>query len=270
MTRSFDVVVLGAGVFGLASALRIASSGKSVLVFDRSPVGTEASGFALGRVDPLLKGSGSSHGATATAPSSSLLTKTSSQSRLGRTSYELHLKYREEIQSISGIDYQFDDQPTLQLFYTAEERAEGEAGAAVWTAQGFPSEIVEAGDIKQLDSRIASTEYGGAVMRGPFFIDSLKFVQALAQCARRAGAVIEQATVTGCTTCSGSTIVHTDGGDILADNVVAALGPWTGPFMRGLGFDLPVSPSNGEILRMTPPAGGPLSVHIHGPCSLVQ
>jgi glycine/D-amino acid oxidase-like deaminating enzyme len=53
-----DVLVVGVGVYGLASAWNLAKSGRSVIVLDRAPAGTEASGWALGRLDPLLRGSG--------------------------------------------------------------------------------------------------------------------------------------------------------------------------------------------------------------------
>ena len=52
--QTYDTIVIGAGVYGMASAWRLAEAGQRVLVLDRSGVGSEASGFALGRIDPLL------------------------------------------------------------------------------------------------------------------------------------------------------------------------------------------------------------------------
>lgn len=270
MSSTSDVIVVGAGVFGLASAWELAKGGLSVTVLDRAPVGTEASGWALGRIDPLLKGSGSTGETEKNAPSGQLA-KPETQQELALRSYKLHQDMMPEIESISGIDLQFDDQPTLQLLYSEKERESAASDAAKWTKIGFKTELVSSTEIASTDGRFRSTEFGGALVQGPYFIDSLSFVQALAVCARSRGVKLETATVSSIEQ-SGheSATVHTDQGHYEAKTVVVAAGPWSSPLVKSFGFDLPVHPSKGEILRMSVPSGSEFSLHLHGPCSLVN
>ena len=264
-----DVAVIGAGVFGLSIAWELAKSGRSVTVLDRAPVGTEASGWALGRLDPLLKGSGSTGETEKNAPRSEL-GRPEDQQRLALASYQLHLDMTPEIENIAGIEVQVDMQPTLQLFYSQEERDSGARYADSWTAMGFETGLASADEIRSIDGRFRTTEFGGALVQGPYFIDSLSFVKALAACARSAGARLETATVSSIEQSRDSATVRTDQGHYEAEQVVIAAGPWVQELVTPLGADMHVHPSKGEILRLQPPSESEFSVHLHGPCSLVN
>src|ERR671932_2896336 len=52
---AYDVVVVGAGVIGLACAWRIAQRGMSVLVVERDEPGAGASGVAAGMLAPVTE-----------------------------------------------------------------------------------------------------------------------------------------------------------------------------------------------------------------------
>ena len=52
-------VIIGAGVFGLATAIELVEGGHEVIVIDSNKENI-ASKNALGRIDPIFKGSGSS------------------------------------------------------------------------------------------------------------------------------------------------------------------------------------------------------------------
>ncbi len=270
MNSNSDVVVIGSGVFGLATAWELAKSGRSVTVLDRAPVGTEASGWALGRLDPLLRGSGST-GATEQDLPAGHIAKPEAQQELALVSYNLHREMSSEIEDISGIDLQVDEQPTLQLFYSQEERDFGAEYSAEWTQMGFKTDLVSADEIRSMDSRFETTEFGGALVNGPYFIDSFSFVKALAVCAKSAGVRLETATVSSIEDSDGSGVtVHTDQGHYSAQTAVIAAGPWSSELAAPFGIDLNVNPSKGEILRLQPPADAGFDVHLHGPCSLVN
>lgn len=271
MTTVSDVVVVGSGVFGLAAAWNLAKAGRSVVLLDRAPVGTEASGWALGRLDPLLKGSGST-GTTEQNSPLGQVAKPADQQELARLSYEEHQDSTPEIEEISGIDVQVDRQPTLQLFYAAEQRAFVRDVAEEWTSSGFKTDLLTADEIRQFDTRIAAPEHGAAMVHGPYFVDSLSFVKALAACAISAGARIETATVSSLETLAGSgnVKVHTDQGHYEAETVIVAAGPWSPDLISPLGVEIPVHPSKGEIIRLEPPVSGPIAAHLHGPSSVVH
>ncbi len=265
-----DVVVIGAGVFGLASAWELAKNGHSVVVLDRAPVGTEASGWALGRLDPLLKGSGSTGTIERDLPAGHIA-KPEAQQEIALLSYRIHQKLTPEIEKISGLDLQVDHQPTLQLFYSQEERDFGAQYAARWTDMGFKTDLISDQEILGIDSRFRTTDFGGAIVRGPYFIDSLNFVKALAACASSVGVRLETATVTAIEDSGDQGVtVHTDQGHYEAGSVIVAAGPWSPQLVEPLGASVPVHPSKGEILRLKPPEGVGFPMHLLGPCSLVK
>jgi glycine/D-amino acid oxidase-like deaminating enzyme len=263
-----DVLVIGSGVFGLACAWELGRAGRSVTVLDRAPLGTEASGFALGRLDPLLKGSGST-GETERGAPKGQIGRPGEQAELAMLSYNLHRELTADIEETSSIDLQVDTQPTLQLFFDEAERRYAAQAVGAWTAQGFPSQLVSQGDIKKMDARYAAPEHGGALIEGPYFIDSLRFTHALAACARAAGVRFETAHVSEIEP-GVVTKLHTDQGHYEAETVVVAAGPWSAGLLEPLGVKLPVRPSKGEILRLRPLRSGPFGAHLHGPCSVVH
>lgn len=268
-TRTYDCIVVGAGVFGLASAWHLGRAGLRVLVVDRGVPGGEASGFALGRIDPVIGGVGSKH-TSGEAEHSDPLGKPEDQAEFGLLGYRRHLAQRAEIEGISRIDYEFDDRPTVQLFFDDAARNFGEQIAPEWTRRGFPTAVIEQNEVAKIDRRIAAPERGGAVVQGPFFINSLKFTQALAVCAAAERVELLQEEVNGLSAASSGVTASTANGDYHAASALIAAGPWTAQVAGLLGAKVPVTPSKGEILRVIPPPGPPLPVHVHGPCSLMH
>lgn len=260
---TYDTIVIGAGVYGLASAWRLAQAGQKVLVLDRAGVGSEASGFALGRIDPLLGGVGARN-------EDGSVTKSEAQASLGLRGHALLLEHSDLIQETSGVDFEIDHQPTLQLCYSDEQRSELETHAAQWAGQGFKSEFLEPDEFARIDDRIARTPNGGLLLEGPFFLDALKFVYALAACAEAAGAVLATGDVSALDIESDSVTVTAGGATHSSAAALIAAGPWSGPLAAMAGVTLPITPSKGEIIRLGPPEGAQLPVHLHGPCSLVH
>ena len=260
---TYDTIVIGAGVYGLASAWRLAEAGQKVLVLDRSGVGSEASGFALGRIDPLLGGVGA-------RDEDGPVTKPEGQTALGLRGHALLLAHSEVMQETSGVDFEIDRQPTLQLCYSDEQRSGLELHAAQWGEQGFKSEFLESDEFPHIDDRIAPTPSGGLLLEGPFFLDALKYVYALAGCAEAAGAVLATGDVSGIDSDGDSVIVTAGGTARSSAAVLIAAGPWSAGVADMAGAALPIIPSKGEIVRLGPPEGAQLPVHLHGPCSLVH
>ena len=53
MNNTSEILIIGAGIAGCASAYYLAKSGADVLVIDKDPIGTHASKYALGLLNPL-------------------------------------------------------------------------------------------------------------------------------------------------------------------------------------------------------------------------
>ncbi|MDA1257636.1 MAG: FAD-binding oxidoreductase [Chloroflexi bacterium] len=268
MTDVYDFAVIGAGVFGLSSAWQLAKEGHTVAVIDRSPVGTEASGFALGRVDPpltdtftdslMLKGDAES------------IAGLDTYTALACASYSAHHRLRSEIEGVSGIDYEFDERLMIELLPDERSRRIFSRDAAQWTAAGVKTELIDPVDFARFDDRLIAPAFGGAVISGGFFVDSLKLAKALEECAYASGATFITAEAIGVRVQPGNAVVETSTGDVTAARVLVALGPWTGDFTQRLGQHVAVYPSKGELLRLVPPEGPSLKPHLHGEISMVQ
>jgi glycine/D-amino acid oxidase-like deaminating enzyme len=252
----------------LSSALRLAEAGQSVIVIDRTGIGSQASGFALGRVDPLLGG--------ILAPDSDeeqstpIPMKPAGQWDLGVTGHALILKFAEEFQETSGIDFELDHQATLQLCYAVAERPALAEKIDEWRAHGFDGEALDPRQITNIDDRIVAPEHGGVLVKGPFFLDALKYAYTLAKCAEIAGVEIVSGEVTGISVDGeSSATVETQTRSFATGAVLVTAGPWTGMISGMVGPEIPLTPSKGEILRLEPPDGPALPIHLHGPCSLV-
>lgn len=259
-----DVLVLGAGVYGLSTAWYLAQKGLKVTVIDRSAPGTEASGMALGRLDPLLKGIGSS----SKSPGGGI-GRPPNQKELADLSFAEHKALDQEIITESGVDFQIDHQPTLQLFYQHSDLDSFKKNITAFNSDGFHSEILSLGEIRGLDERIRPTKHGGALINGPYFINSMLFTRALAICAKNKGVKIETAEAFRIET-GLSTTVHTNQGHYSSSTIVLAMGPWTGEIFGKFGLQKLIKPSKGEIIKFNPPISGPLSVHLHAHCSVVM
>ena len=266
---TYDVVVIGAGAYGLSCAWRLAQQGQSVLVLERDGIGTQASGFALGRIDPLLGGVGVKYKLGSSVDASQAGGDAMIELGLRGTRYLLDAI--PEIESISGLDLQLDQQPTLQFIHSDAQMEELRAHSAAWTELGYDSKFLDVDEIRQFEPRVSSPERGGVLINGPFFIDSLRYVQALAACAEEAGVTIRTGEVCGINPGSDDVDVETSSGATYSvGRVLIAAGPWSATVAELVGADIPISPSKGEILRLGVLESGPLEVHLHDPNSLVQ
>ena len=99
-------------------------------------------------------------------------------------------------------------------------------------------------------------------MSGTWVLEADKYTEALVAGAKLHGATLLDQSVTGLERRSKGAVVQTDQGDLEADAVILAMGPWTGEAEKWLGLPVPVGPLKGQILRMD--VGGPaMTCSIH-------
>jgi len=275
MTNNADISVLGAGVFGLVASIMIKKKGFSVTVVDRNFPPMEASSWALGRVDPLLETSSvnSKKGKYFNQLKAHDMVVHGNSSReekdLIKQSYDSFIKFVPEIQDGSGIDVQLDYKPTLRFIYSEKEFKLLEKSAKVWTSQGFDSEIVYSHLIKKIDPRYMTTQYGAVLINGPIFVNTQKYQLGLIEYAKNIGVVFKKAEIKNLEMNNNCPKIITSNGSIFSDTAIISLGPWTGNFCKKIGMNVPIFPSKGEILRMTPPISGTFNHHLHGLSSLI-
>ena len=247
MSEVGHVVVIGGGAAGCASAYALSAAGVQVTIVEREGVGTQASGWSAGGINPL-QGIPDSLAAFAMA------------------SYRMHLELWPELQRLTGRDIRAR---VISVAFVASEDAAVPALLAerdlFEATDGFSAQWLDRDAVLSLEPRITPNLVGASLTRGNGVVDSHLFTVALAEAAQRAGATLTTGTVTGIRH-EDRRVTGVELGDAVlpCDAVVVALGPWTGVAEAWFGLPLPVEPLKGEILRMAP-AGPPLACDVVGP-----
>ncbi len=247
MTDSPDVVIVGGGVVGCATAYFLTRDGYSVTLIERDSVASHASGFAYGGLSPIV-------GIIEDDP---LLP-------LSEASEVIHAELAERLPTESGVEYEYRGKTSLVLA-TTPAQVDGLAESYDWLKQHYKG-VVEWHDeasVHALEPRVGPSVTAGLLADRSGEVEPYKFTLALWQAAERAGAVMRNAEVTAVTRAAGniSGVVLGNGEVIEAEAFVLAAGPWMGKATEWLGIDIPISPLKGQILRLKAP-GEPLAVSL--------
>ncbi|MDP7628162.1 MAG: FAD-dependent oxidoreductase [SAR202 cluster bacterium] len=254
MKRNPDVIIIGAGAAGCATAYYLAREGVNTLVLERDAIGSHASGFALGLLNPLT-------GTGIPGPIQPL----------AETAFEMHKSFWSTLENESDMKIQVRLMPHLELFMTAEEEADQQEDMDRWAAaEGFMARRLEPKEVFAIEPRITRELYSAVLLESVGVMDSYRYTLALAQAAEHHGAEFATGIATGLIS-SGNKItgVALERGSIDCETVVLALGPWSGQASSWLGFDIPISPLKGEIIYLEG-LETPMDYHVHGACSIVN
>ncbi|HYF12123.1 MAG TPA: FAD-binding oxidoreductase [Actinomycetota bacterium] len=223
-----DVVVIGGGIIGAATALELAVRGAAVTLLEKDELAAGASGRNLGYLDtskdPIL------------AP-------------LARRSLERYLELTED----APFPVFLDREPLGTLAVTVEEDELDDLRlwAASAEAVGVTVERVEA---REVEPELAPGVVEAHLLHEGHRVDPAALTVCLAALARAHGAridhhrparrlVLRDDRVTG---------VVTDDGVIAADTVVIAAGPWSAALVRPLGIRLPIRSARGWLVHAAP------------------
>ena len=233
-----EVVIVGGGVAGLATAYYLAKEGVRSVIVEKDAIAAHASGFAYGGLGPLS-------GAGIPGP----------MEEIARESFRLHLDLAGSLPEESGIDYEFGRRPSVALAFDDDEASRIKASLSWQGLQpGFSAEWIDADGLRELEPRISPHAIAGGLLDGLAEVEPYKFSLALAQAAESMGAEVRHGTVTGLERRGARvTGVLTGGGRIACDAVVLALGPWSGGASEWLGTPVRVEPLKGQIIRLNAP-----------------
>lgn len=254
MPQSADVVILGAGVAGCATAYYLARAGVPVTVIEREAIGSCSSGYALGLLNPLT-----GHGIPGPIQP------------LAELAFKMHKELWPDLKEESGVDFQARTMPHLEVCLTEDDVIEQRLEFERWSAaDGFTARWLQPEDVHKLEPRIAEDVLAGILLEDVGMLDSYRYTLALALAAERHGATFITAEAIGLKT-SGRRVtgVVLNQNEIACESLVVALGPWSYHVRGWLGLDLPVEPLKGQMLYLEGLEPG-LEYHVHGPCSFVQ
>lgn len=249
MSEVAHVVVIGGGVAGCATAFELSAAGVGVTIVEREGIGTQASGWSAGGINPL-------QGIPPAIAAFAL------------ESFRLHLALWPKVEHLTA-------QPLrarrISMAYVAPtddavtELLEMRDAFEDARRDGFSGQWLEAAELRTLEPRITPNIAGALLTYGNAVLDSHRLTVLLGEAAQLQGATIRAGTVTGIERSGGRvTGVTLADGTLPCDAVVVALGPWTRQAKEWLGAPLPVEPLKGEILRMTQD-GPPLAADIVAP-----
>jgi glycine/D-amino acid oxidase-like deaminating enzyme len=231
LPRTADVVVIGAGMVGAATAAALAATGRRVLVVDRSgPLGgTTAAGEGNILVSDKLPG-----------PELDLALRSVALWR------ELAAEPPEfEFEGKGGVVVAHDEAQLAALLALAERQRA--AGAEVTP--------LDPDGVREAEPRIAPGLAGGAFYPQDSQVQPMKAALALLERARRSGArVAGESDVLALHRGPDGALAGlvTSRGRVAAPVVVNAAGPWSGEVAGRLGTSVPVWPRRGRLLVTEP------------------
>ena len=254
-TSTSDVVIVGGGIVGAATAYYLACRGIASTIVERDRVAAHASGFsyaALGTFDEA--GMDGAHYDVASE------------------GMRLHRELADLLPAETGTQTDFRDRPQLWLAFTDEEIAEARnpTGWAKrkqqWEVedQGQRVRIVDADEARRIEPRITPSAIGAVYTEGTADVNAHRLTIALAAAAEKRGATIRTGTVADVERSGGRvTGVVLESGRIDCGTVVVAMGPWSESASDWLGVPIRMSPWKGQILRLRLP-GPPIECSVAG------
>jgi glycine oxidase len=232
-----DVLIVGAGVIGLACAWRAARAGLGVRVLERDRVAAGASGVAAGMLAPV----GEAHWGEG-----ELLA-------LGLASLAAWDDFAAEVEAESSLPTGYERAGALHVALDRDEAEALRRRHELHVRHGLDSEWLRPSGCRELEPGLAPGVSGGLHAPGEATVDPALLCAALAAAARSHGAVIEEgAEVRGGSFAEeGAELELADGSVRRGRTVVLAAGCWSGaagwvpPEARP-----PVRPVKGEILTL--------------------
>lgn len=248
LSLSPDVLVIGGGIVGAASAYHLARRGASVLLLEAERLAFGATGRNLGFIWLHTRRLG---------PELDLVMVT--RSGLEGLPEELGVDFG--LRCRGGLTYFTSEAQAVVMREFVERR----------TADGVAMQLLDGAEARELAPILPESVIGATYCPLDAQVDSRRFVRAFAMAAQRRGATIHEGTAARAFEVEGSRItrVQTDLGPVSAGQVVLAAGAWSPAIGRQLGLDLPIHPMRLQIVQ-TEPMAPRLEHLLYGPAAVKQ
>jgi glycine oxidase len=250
MSRSNEqVVVVGAGVIGLAIAWRLAQRGMRPLVLDAGEPASGATGVAAGMLAPVTE---------ADFGEEALVS-------LNLASAELYPAFVAELEAETGLETGYRQTGALNV---AVDRDQAEELARLHELQrelGLDARWLSARDCRALEPGLSTRVAAGIEASRDHQVSPRRLSQALRTAVeKRGGAVRSSARVVALSVEGGETagVVLESGAVVESSTVVMAAGAQTGQIELPAGAELPIRPVKGQILRLGGDAAHPVATRI--------
>ncbi len=233
-----DVVIVGAGVIGLACAWRLAQRELSVRVLDRSVAGSGASGVAAGMLAPVGEAAWGEEALV----------------RLALLSHAAWPGFAEELAEASGADVGLLPLGALHVAFDRDEASQLRRRFELMAQLGLEASWLRGADARGLEPGLSPRCSAAVHAPHESAVDPRALVRALSAAAAAAGAAVCEGVDVVAPLIEGGRVAGVrDAADVehRAGNVVLASGAWSGE-ASWLPAELrpPVRPVKGEILTL--------------------
>lgn len=238
--QSGDVIVIGAGLIGLATAFELAERGASVRVYDRGEPARAASWAGAGMLAPY----------TERITDEALLA-------LCASSLREYPRFVERVREASGVDVHLRLNGVL---YAAFEREGFDAlrrQAGQLLVRGVECALLDRASALAAEPWLGAALVGGLLKSDEGYVDNRRLGRALVAACETRGVRIEQSAFIGVECDSRRVLgVRTDRGFNGARAVVNACGAWAAE-LRGVPPTCvpPIAPVKGQMIALSVPAG---------------
>ncbi|MBI4497629.1 MAG: glycine oxidase ThiO [Chloroflexi bacterium] len=229
-----EVIIIGGGVIGSATAYYLARRGVQVLVLERDRIGSDASSVAAGTL--------------------AVLSHTQGPSPLvdfGWAGLQAYQGLADELKATSGVDIEYVPYGLLRVAFSEADAARLQAAISWQRDAGFEISWLDADEARRLEPGLGPDVIGASFSPQEHHIRSPRVTEAFAQGAARAEAtfrlgadvvdlVTEGRRVTGVRLAGGE--------EVRGGTVLLAGGSWAGGWGERLGVPLPITPVRGQIL----------------------
>lgn len=241
--RGHDVLVVGAGVIGLACAWRLRQRGLTVALLDRGSAGAETSQVAAGMLAPVTE---------VDFGEAALM-------NLNLASADAYPAFVATLQDESDTELQYRQDGALYVAADRDDAADVDRLHDLQRASGLPVELLDGRSCRALEPALTPSVISGLLAPSDSQIDPSALTSALIQAARRAGVTFAEHTPVAALTLEGDrcTGVETDHGDLWpAGDVVVAMGSWSGAAdWIPEAVRPPVRPVKGQLMRLRTRSG---------------
>ena len=227
-TREAEILIIGGGMAGSATAFHLAQHGRDVTLLERGEIASEASGQNMGG----LGGAGWGN-----VPN--LL------SYLTMGSLEIF----KQLQIDMGYDMELRQSGALTGIHTDEQYEYMQNRVQSLRSNGYDSELLTPREALAIEPELNPDLPGYLYMPGRGQADPVKSTRAFADAARVAGASVDTGrnvtaiSVRG----NGGYSIQTDNAEYTCQTLVLATGAWCGPVGQMLGLKIPIIPTRGQM-----------------------
>ena len=228
MSTPVDVVVVGGGIVGAATAYYLNQFGIACKLIERDAIAAHASGMALGGLHPRLVGA-----------------EDSAMSLFAVESFELHKTLHEELEHQSGTSTW---RPRLSIALAETEQQANTLTAGLSMSKSDAAWL-DAVDLQKLDERLNPDLHGGTLTTQSADVDSEALTKSLvlnSSCEVLEGEVasinVKDDRVLS--------VQLKDASKITGDTFVFAMGPWCVTVLEWCGLVNVLKPLKGQILRL--------------------